>query len=159
MVDSGPVVAEKDALGAPHVGERSDIEKIFADVAKLARFVLAGWRGKQQGIIDGLSQAKSRRNVPPQIGDNHLLVDNGPIRASIGSIGRQGDIYNAVHEAKCGSILIKNEGRMDCINYRDSGNVFGASFGIVCHDGSSRFWKWDSKRNILTALPLPRQRR
>jgi hypothetical protein len=121
---------------------------------KLARFVLASWRGKQQSAIDRLSQAKGRLHVSPQIGDNYLLVYDSSIQAGVGPVGRQGDIYDAIREPKCGSDLVKDEGRMRRVANRDSGNFFGARFGLVCHDGSFQFWEWNSEKNCFTALQI-----
>ena len=52
-------------------------------------------------------------------------------RASfLGPVGRQGDIYDAVREPKCGSVLVKDEGRMRRAANRDCRNFFGARFGV-----------------------------
>jgi hypothetical protein len=79
-------------------------------LTKLAHFVLAGGRGKQQSVIDRVSQAKSRRNVSTQIGDNYLLGYDSAPRPRVGSICRQGDIDNAIREPSRGSVFVKNEG-------------------------------------------------
>jgi hypothetical protein len=121
---------------------------------KLARFVLASWRGKQQSAIDCMSQAKGRWNVSPQIGDNHLLVYDDSIRPRVGSIGRQGDIHDAIREPKCGSEFVKDEGCMRRITNRDPSNFFGARFGVVCHDGTYQLWEWNEAKTAFVPLML-----
>src|SRR5262245_22059920 len=111
-------------------------------LTKLAHFFLAGWAGKQQGIINRPPQAKSCRDVPPQVGDDCLLVYNNSIRSRVGSICRQGDIHDAIREPVGGSALVKDERRMRCIAKRNWRCLRGARFG-VCHDGSYRFWEWN----------------
>src|SRR5262249_26927333 len=111
-------------------------------LTKLAQFFLAGWGGKQQGIINRPPQAKSCRDVPPQVGDDCLLVYNNSIRSRVGSICRQGDIHDAIREPVGGSALVKDERRMRCIAKRNWRCLRGARFG-VCHDGSYRFWEWN----------------
>jgi hypothetical protein len=121
---------------------------------KLARFVLASWRGKQQSAIDCVSQAKGCRKVSPQIGDNHLLVYDSSLRASVSPVGRQGDIYDTIRESKCGSGLVKDEGRMRCVANRDCRNFFGVRFGIVCHDGTYRLWEWNEAKTAFVPFML-----
>src|SRR6516164_613424 len=106
----------------------------------LARFVLGGWRGKQERLIDCLSQVKSRWNIPAQVGDNCLLVYNSSFRSRVGSVCRQGDIHDATHEPKCGSVLEIDEGRMRGIANWNR-NLFGARVRVVYHDGSYRLWE------------------
>src|SRR5262249_246239 len=103
---------------------------------KLAHFVLAGGRGKQQSVIDRVSQATSRRNVSTQIGDNYLLGYDSASRPRVGSISRPGDTDNGICEPKRGSVFVKNKGRMRQIANRDCSNFLGTRFGIICHDGS-----------------------
>jgi hypothetical protein len=97
---------------------------------KLARFVLASWRGKEQSAIDCLSQAKSRLNISPQIGDNHLFIHNGPVGASIGSVGGQGDVHDSIREPKCWGNLVKDERSMGRIEERECSSFFGGRSGL-----------------------------
>src|SRR5437868_4811016 len=120
---------------------------------KLARLLLASWRGKQQSAIECMSQAKSCRNIPPQIGDNYLLVYNSSIQSRVGSVCRQGDIHDAIHEPKCGSVLEIDEGRMRSIANR-ARSLFGARVGIVCHDGSYQLWEWNEAKTAFVPLML-----
>jgi hypothetical protein len=123
-------------------------------LTKLAHFVLASWRGKQQSAIDCVSQAKGRRKVSPQIGDNHLLAYDSSLRATVSPVGRQGDIYDTIRESKCGSTLVKDEGRMRCVANRDCRNFFGARFGVVCHDGTYQLWEWNEAKTAFVPFML-----
>jgi hypothetical protein len=58
-----------------------------------------------------MAQAKGGLHVSPQIGDNHLLIQNFAVR-NPGSIGRQSDVDNSIRESKCRCYLIKDEGGM-----------------------------------------------
>src|SRR5262245_40307623 len=109
-------------------------------LAKLAQFFLAGWGGKQQGIINRPPQAKSCSDISPKVGDNYLLVYDSSIRSRVGSICREGDIHDAMREPVGRSALVKDERRMRCIANRNWRCLRGARFGVVCHDGSYRFW-------------------
>ena len=103
---------------------------------KLARLVLPSWRGKQQSAIDCASQAKGRRDVSPQIGDNHLLVYDS-LRPRLGSMGRQSDIHDAIREPKCGCVFVKDKWCMRRItnrepSNREPSNFFGVERGEDC---------------------------
>jgi len=82
-------------------------------LTNLARFVLAGWHGKQERVID---------------------CSPG---SAVNSMCRQGDIDNAIREPKCGSDFVKDEGCMRQLIGKCS-NFFGARFGVLCHDGPYR---------------------
>src|SRR5258707_6441492 len=123
-------------------------------LTKLARLFLAGWRGKQERAIDCMSQAKSRWNIPTQIGDNYLLVDDSAVRSRVGSKRREGDVNNAIREPKRWSAFVIDEGRMGQIADRDRSNFFGARFGVICHDGSYRLWEWSERQTAFVPLVL-----
>jgi hypothetical protein len=130
-------------------------ETLLMKMWRLIRFSLWYWCGKQHGAIERLPQVQSRRNVAPQIGDNHLLIHNFAVQPNPGSVGRQGDVDNSIREAKCGRNFIKNEWSVRDVADGNYNPFLGARVGIVCHDGSSRFWEWDNKRNCFVALLLP----
>jgi hypothetical protein len=57
-----------------YVASKAKHAAFWRALSKLAHFVLASWRGKQQSAIERMSQAKSCRNIPPQVGDSYLLA-------------------------------------------------------------------------------------
>ena len=120
---------------------------------KLAHFVLASWCGKQQSAIDCMPQANGRRNIPPQVGDNYLLVYNSSIRSRAVSVCRQGDIHDAIRDPKCGSVLEIDEGRMRGIANRDR-SLYGARVGVVCHDGTDQLWEWNEAKTAFVPSML-----
>jgi len=120
----------------------------------LAHFLLARWGGKKQGVINGLPQTKSCRNVPPQVGDNCLLVYDSSIRSHVGSVCRQSDTDDAIREPERGSVLEKDEGRMGRITNWDRSNLFGGRVGVVCHDGTYRLSESDEAKAAFVPLTL-----
>src|SRR5262249_40177395 len=108
-------------------------------------------RGKQQRAVNRLPQTEGGLHISPQIGNNHLLIYDDPVSASIGSVGGQGDIHDPIREPECRSNLVKDERCMRRIVDRDYRNIFGGRFGIVCHDGSCQFWEW----NGAEGCPVP----
>jgi hypothetical protein len=51
--------------------------------------------------------------------------------------------------------LVKNEGSVRNVVNRDYySNIAEARIGVVCHDGSYRFWEWDSKKGFFVPLVL-----
>jgi len=132
--------------------ERRQLKMILRSI-RLALRTLCGRRGQQQRAIESMAQAKGGLHVSPQIGDNHLLIQNFAVRHP-GSIGRQSDVDNSIREPKCRCYLIKDEGGMRDVANRNYESLWGARVGVVCHDGSCRFWEWDSETACFVPLSL-----
>jgi hypothetical protein len=94
----------------PPLVEGRQLKMILRSI-RLALRTLCGRRGQQQRAIESMAQAKGGLHVSPQIGDNHLLIQNFAVR-NPGSIGRQSDVDNSIRESKCRCYLIKDEGGM-----------------------------------------------
>src|SRR5258708_32239983 len=120
---------------------------------RLIRFALSRWRSKQQSVIDRLPQAKSRWDIPAQIGDYNLLI-NDAVRSGPGAICRQRDVNNPIHESKCRSNFVENEGSVGNVTNLNYSPFRVARVGVVCHDGSCRFWEWDDAKACFVTLEL-----
>src|ERR1700730_1784937 len=145
-------IQRKKQTKPPPLVEGRQLKMILRSI-RLALRTLCGRRGQQQRAIESMAQAKGGLHVSPQIDDNHLLIQNFAVR-NPGSIGRQSDVDNSIRESKCRCYLIKDEGGMRGVANRNYESLWGARVGVVCHDGSCRFWEWDSETACFVPLSL-----
>src|SRR6266516_6133176 len=115
----------------------------------LARFAFRRWRGQQQRLVESVAETKRGLHVATKIGDDDLLIQNGTILSNPGAIGRQGEIHHTVGKPECGRPFIKNEWGVQSVANRNYGCLRRARFGVVCHDGSYRFWEWNDEKACL----------
>src|ERR1700720_4264423 len=112
---------------------------------------LWGRRSQKQRTVDCLLQTERSVDVTPQIGDNHLLVHD-TVCSGESAVSRERDIHHPICKSESWRKLIENERSMRNVVNRDYMFLRGVRVGIVCHDGSCRFWEWDS--GIACFVPL-----
>src|SRR6202023_1526069 len=110
------------------------------------------WHSQQQSIVDRRPQIDGCLNVAAQVCNHDMLV-SGAIRPNVSASGRQREINDPIRVTGHGRRLIKNEWSVrNVVNRNYYSNVAGARIGIVGHDGSYRFWEWDSKKSAFVPL-------
>jgi hypothetical protein len=125
-------------------GRRSEDSKSM--LGRLVRLALRRWRSQQQGVVKSLTKTEGGLNIAPKVRNHNLLINNNVICPDRGAMGRQGNIDNPVDEPERRRPFIENErGMRNVVNF-DNGNLTGARIGVVCHDGSYRFWEWNSEK-------------
>jgi len=121
----------------------------------LIRLSLRRWRGQQQRRINRLPQIDSCLNVAAQICDHNKIVFGSSIRPNASASGYQREVNDPIRVSERWRSLIKNEwGVRNVVNRNYYSNFAGARIGSFCHDGSYRFWEWDSKKGCFVPLVL-----
>ena len=106
-------------------------------------------RRQQQSLINRLAQADGRLNTSAQLGSNDWISDK-TIEANPSTMGCQSDIDDAVSVAHCGNPIVENERGVRSIGNRNYRPFLGERVGVVCHDGSFRYWEWSEKKNCCS---------
>jgi hypothetical protein len=120
---------------------------------QLICFALRRWGRQEQRLVEAVAEAKSCLNVPTQIGYNDLLIHDA-IRSSPSAVRGQCNINNPIRESECGGAFVKNEWSVRSVANWDYGHLCGGRIGIVCHDGSYRFYEWDDEKACFVPLLL-----
>src|SRR6516165_1511016 len=105
----------------------------------LARFATSG-RGKQQSLLDCIAKIYCCLNIPAQMGNCHLLIDDA-IWPSPRMESGQSYVNNSIGESENRSVLVINERSMGGVSQSQDRACLGMRVGIVCHDGSCRLWE------------------
>src|SRR6478735_9447391 len=119
---------------------------------QLIRLTFLRWCRQKQRAVDRLAQTHGCRNVAPQVSDNYLFIYDGAILSNNSAVSRQCQTNHAVCEANSWSNLEENERSMRSVGNRDHNRRMRV--GIVCHDGSYRYWEWDGFKVCLNPLVL-----
>jgi hypothetical protein len=107
---------------------------------------------KKQSLIYRGAQTQRGWNVSAQVGRHDTIVDDA-ILVYPSSVGRQGDVNDAIQKSECGCNLVKNEWGVWGVSNVD-GNLAGWRTGVVCHDGSYKFFKWDATLGCMVPFEL-----
>jgi hypothetical protein len=121
----------------------------------LIRDTFRRWRGQQQRSVNSVAQTNGCLNVAAQVCYDDKVVFGTSIRPHTSTRGRQREVNNSIQVTERGGRFVKNEWSVRNVVNRDYySNISGARVGVVCHDGSYRFWEWDSKKGCFVPLVL-----
>jgi hypothetical protein len=119
---------------------------------KLIRLAFTRWRRSQeQRLVEGVSQADGRRNVAPQVGDNHLLIDHGAILPYPITTSCQGDRDDPAVTPDAGDVFEVEKRGAQRVGVRHSTR----RIGVIGHDGTYRYWEWSDADRRFIPLALP----
>jgi hypothetical protein len=121
---------------------------------QLIRFTLWHWRRQQKRLVNRVPQVPCGNGMATQMGHSHGLGQCASVSGRQDESYSQHQIHNPIVETKGRNTLKIDNGRARNVCNRDffSGVQRGARLGVVCHDGSYRFWEWDDEECDFTPL-------
>jgi hypothetical protein len=120
------------------------------------RFAFWRWPGHQKRLVNRVPQCGCGGNAATQMGYSNGLGQSISIGGRQNEPCGQHQIHNPIIEAKSrNAIEIDNGGSRSILNRDFLTRIMRrARVGIVCHDGSYRFWEWDDAKACFVPLAL-----
>jgi hypothetical protein len=112
------------------------------------------WGSQQRRFFNCLLQTKKCLTIPAQIRDHHVIGDYDPIGSYPGTSRGQSQIEHPVGMSEGRNAVKENDWSMRGVSNGNYPPGRGMRIGVVCHDGSFRYWEWDNGKGDFIALAL-----
>jgi hypothetical protein len=85
-----------------------------------------------------------RCNITSQVG-SHDVISNGTVLVGPSAASGQRHIHDSVRQPERRRNFEKDEWSMWNVTNGNELPFLAARVGVLCHDGSCRFWEWDKQ--------------